>query len=1839
MALVPQPVFRDANGNAYIPGMPAYGLADPNGIYEDVVPPLDIIDDNWADVSVAPDVYVPRNLFRRYYIHWRVHRSLKKVGNNRQPAMYELYIKPNRRQADNRDWTVRTLTGFRDTYQQICSQHVPGEGYYLGAVKTAFLQRHFPILGVRREFVPARLQNSITKISIFPASSRFVRQGLALSTFQDQRLRAGVQANVPLRPGHRLAAQTIWTSILMPFLCMIGENRNQAGNNDVDIRIVLTFIMGSNTVPAALFYLNFPVRPYTIDNGTNHWLREMQYYFLQRLIYTDISRTDSDRSIESLELVQIYFNNRPGNRDDDMLGGFLPTPIVDENTNQSIRAKETLKQNSFTWADTRGWYLASYKSPAPDSEGKTRKMCLYWACLKGVRLIELSHYDVQRRWSSYSAPTASTLQAAVQQHLEDVMGIERIDDSDGVSYGSPILQAISNLLGVDIRINDCNWNVLTHYCPDPDHGSNYPCRDSTKATAANRQIFSVSPVVDTPTIVLCLLEHPSDCMAGGMLFEKVVQDWDAHYSEQDIVSADTKTLRIPGSHVIPFHDKIHSFWHYWLTISVQTDSERDMLASESLSLDYIPWCTKCDKLNTRKPLLGCRLHGPSPANSGDRRRRHFKKIRIIKCDSCGMSYGEDDAHVCKRKCPHCYHRILASNWDTHVCFSVSKAVGCPKCGVHSRHLDTHTCNSDSISFYQKRKNDVLMWKLGKTKEFATNKYDGYIVWDLETFPCKDLNDRMVVYRCGLYHNTFAAEMMGLEGEYLDIVSTCPTASGFGDVIHRMLQYLAKPFFNNYIAISYFGCVFDHYLLLHDILSNEKSSELFRVSQPDFDRNAHKKKNGDGDSTGSRESHRSRGDYKRTLRKHQREDFEKSNWTVKSKRIFSMWLSEPVEDIAPRYSIKFVDLGLFTQCSLSQACKDFGLSKAESKDIFPHDFISNWGDLSYVGPVPDKKYFPLSCREDASALKWDYEMNGKEWDLLKVSEEYLRKDVMSTRQLFLKFADTLLTRLNICLTSSITLPSLAQKVLKMNLDSNKTKSEYQISLPSNPTVGSDFRKSIFGGRVMPLRDKFVSPGLEEVEASLVLLRRSYSFVIQNFMEHVVSRIHNMMVGHDSCEPEILVPLKRCLSEIISAYKTSAPENIMLLISSTLLPMLDVQTKERFNSICAETSGYMDYNDWVSIQYDLIKKAGCLRAVDVSSLYPHSMAGFDYPVGAYSDADGPVLDSMNDSVQALHECCDFSDLSPTAIKTRISDLRSRDMWPSAGIFYISYVPNQKLSIPVLPRKALKLLLWDLISSEGWYNSVDIETAIAFGYKVNFKHGYVWSSVAPVFKSVIDDLYKIKQDAENAGDMTLRSIAKLLMNSMYGKMLQKPVKESVELLYTDTDLEAFMKRNLWTGFESVGCSDICVLAFGITRPKDPNEEGIVEWDENTAIKEDGTSVEWLDGQPIQLGSFILGYSRRVMMMYFAAINPTMCVEETPFYTDTDSIFLSDKQYRMLEEQGMIAEGLGLLADDLKGGISPEAYFTNPKSYIVTKLKKASGKSDAQFYSHIKAKGIAKACLANTYKMGYMDEGDAWLVHFDFDRAARLLNSTSSSSSSSSSSSEVAGGKTPNVAVSTAAIRRGEVGMCCDPELFSMINEWTATDPSVQSEESPYVPLSLKNQYEEMTWLEDRDDDDVTDEQHAPSVSSDDDIMLSRQLEGTVLHAQTPDEKRDERLSRSYAMGKLDKESFIQSRRQFDGRSKRSIHESVTFPTFKRFLGRNRKDVDGGATNFSIVPRTISRSFGSRIYLGACFVPALGIYRPWNDNDTDVNGVGNAALARGGAKGEKWGQEFDETMDDSLL
>lgn len=285
----------------------------------------------------------------------------------------------------------------------------------------------------------------------------------------------------------------------------------------------------------------------------------------------------------------------------------------------------------------------------------------------------------------------------------------------------------------------------------------------------------------------------------------------------------------------------------------------------------------------------------------------------------------------------------------------------------------------------------------------------------------------------------------------------------------------------------------------------------------------------------------------------------------------------------------------------------------------------------------------------------------------------------------------------------------------------------------------------------------------------------------------------------------------------------------------------------------------------VGYDeLLNSGDYLVDADTCSLYPSSMVNNDfmkvkYPIGRGRWSKDPEKDFKNGLL---------------------------------GFYQVKYCCNKKLRVPILPRKENNRLLWDLIDSEGVYCSVDIENAIDYSYKIEFlEKAYVYdNSTDKLFSKFVDKFFQIK--SENYNNKVKYQFAKNILNSLYGKLIQKIWNIKVEMIDT---LDNFYKF--------------------------ANEFEISDWDfsdKSIILSGIDTKSEFKNSKPIHLGSFVLGYSRRLMLIHMKNICD---LNEIPFiYTDTDSLFITGKHHKMLLKKGLFIEDkryakLGYLCNDLDG------------------------------------------------------------------------------------------------------------------------------------------------------------------------------------------------------------------------------------------------------------------------------------------------------------------------------------
>lgn len=149
---------------------------------------------------------------------------------------------------------------------------------------------------------------------------------------------------------------------------------------------------------------------------------------------------------------------------------------------------------------------------------------------------------------------------------------------------------------------------------------------------------------------------------------------------------------------------------------------------------------------------------------------------------------------------------------------------------------------------------------------------------------------------------------------------------------------------------------------------------------------------------------------------------------------------------------------------------------------------------------------------------------------------------------------------------------------------------------------------------------------------------------------------------------------------------------------------------------------------------------LKYYDVNSLYPYVMHKYSYP---------------------LIDCKNYQYTSDY-IKGRL------------GIYNISAIAPPNLHIPVLPFRLKTKLIFPVGRVGGWYHSPEIEKAVEVGYKVNVHYGYVFKETDYIFRNFVEHYYKIKKEAKGSR----REIAKLYLNSLYGKFGQKREQDVYEV-----------------------------------------------------------------------------------------------------------------------------------------------------------------------------------------------------------------------------------------------------------------------------------------------------------------------------------------------------------------------------------------------------------------------------------------------------------------------------
>ena len=216
---------------------------------------------------------------------------------------------------------------------------------------------------------------------------------------------------------------------------------------------------------------------------------------------------------------------------------------------------------------------------------------------------------------------------------------------------------------------------------------------------------------------------------------------------------------------------------------------------------------------------------------------------------------------------------------------------------------------------------------------------------------------------------------------------------------------------------------------------------------------------------------------------------------------------------------------------------------------------------------------------------------------------------------------------------------------------------------------------------------------------------------------------------------------------------------------------------------------------------------LYCYDVNSLYPFIMSSTLMPIG-----------------------------KPIAFN---GDIRKID--PNAyGFFYCKMTSPNYLEHPILQRRVKTSdgirTIAGLGTWKGWIYSPEMDNAIKYGYTFEILNGYEFQK-GNIFESYVTKMYNLRLQYPKGNAMNL--IAKLLMNSLYGKFGMKLHSTTIEMFNTenDTELNSFKvlldtQPELFQDFVQIDSHFITIRKILIDCQYNENEDMYHGLDVNVAI-----------------------------------------------------------------------------------------------------------------------------------------------------------------------------------------------------------------------------------------------------------------------------------------------------------------------------------------------------------------------------------------------------------------------
>lgn len=267
--------------------------------------------------------------------------------------------------------------------------------------------------------------------------------------------------------------------------------------------------------------------------------------------------------------------------------------------------------------------------------------------------------------------------------------------------------------------------------------------------------------------------------------------------------------------------------------------------------------------------------------------------------------------------------------------------------------------------------------------------------------------------------------------------------------------------------------------------------------------------------------------------------------------------------------------------------------------------------------------------------------------------------------------------------------------------------------------------------------------------------------------------------------------------------------------------------------------------------------------------------------------------------------------------------------------------------------------LLEQRGVWCTYDLEIAISDGYIVQEVHsGLEWMYKGKIFKEFIDTVKHIK---ENAPTPSQRTIGKIIMNSSYGKLNQKPIDEEMFIVPRGTAFQFLEDLKTVDGNVEIAGSTIKMPLF---QELDDN------WEKMTI------SIEGENRHPTQNGVFVLAGARKFLRDHLMSIR-----EHAPnvkvIYSDTDSMIIPVSSLEGYDPTPHFGKELGKLDDTVVKGFSnvslDRVVVAGKKMYAYEFVHPESGKSVGKVHM----KGVPNKMLTLS-QMEHLLEGNDRRVRY---------------------------------------------------------------------------------------------------------------------------------------------------------------------------------------------------------------------------------------------------------------------